>query len=99
MWPILRLASVAIGTCAYPGLAILGWGGFGRFFSHPALIALMAVLFTLSGAAFSAGGNLSPGVREVRGNRRVIAGFMVIGFLNCISSGIYQSEETVDHRQ
>jgi hypothetical protein len=82
MRPVLRLASIAIGTCAYAGLAILGWGGFGRFFSHPALIALTVVLFTLSGAAFFAGGNLSPGVREVRGNRWVIAVFMVIGFLN-----------------
>src|SRR6266496_4134582 len=78
----LRLASIAIGFCVYAGLAILGWAGFRSFFSHPALIALVAVLFSLSGLAFFAGGNLSPGVREARGNRWVIPVFMVIGLVN-----------------
>jgi protein-S-isoprenylcysteine O-methyltransferase Ste14 len=82
MRSVLRLAFIALGTCAYTGLAILGWGGFRPFFSHPALIALVVVLFALSAASFFAGGNLSPGVREARGNRWVIAVFMVIGFLN-----------------
>ena len=41
----------------------------GLVFSDPALIALVAVLFSLSGLTFFAGGNLSPGVREARGNR------------------------------
>jgi Putative protein-S-isoprenylcysteine methyltransferase len=40
------------------------------------------VLFALSVVSFFAGGNLSPGVREARGNRWVIAVFAVIGFLN-----------------
>jgi protein-S-isoprenylcysteine O-methyltransferase Ste14 len=78
----LRLASIAIGTCAYAGLAILGWGGFRPFFSHPALIALVVVLIALSVVSFFAGGNLSPGVREARSNRWVIAVFGVIGFFN-----------------
>jgi protein-S-isoprenylcysteine O-methyltransferase Ste14 len=78
----LRLALIAIGSCAYTGLAILGWGDFRAFFSHSALIALVVVLFALSGVAFFAGGNLSPGVREARGNRWVLAVFAVIGFLN-----------------
>lgn len=78
----LKLAVMAIGTCGYAGLAILGRGGFLQFFSHRALIALMAVLLMLSAVAFFAGGNLSPGVREVRGNRWVIAVFGIIGFLN-----------------
>jgi protein-S-isoprenylcysteine O-methyltransferase Ste14 len=82
MRPVLRLASIAIGTCAYAGLAILGWGGFGRFFSHTALIALMVVLFALSGVAFFAGGNLSPGLREARTNRWVLPVFGAIGLLN-----------------
>jgi hypothetical protein len=77
----LRLAFIIIGGCVYT-LAILGWGGFRPFFSHPALIALVFVLFALSGAAFFAGGNLSPGVREARSNRWVIAVFAIIGFLN-----------------
>ena len=78
----LRLAFIIIGACVYTGLAILGWGGFRPFFSHPALIALVLVLFALSGAAFFAGGNLSPGVREARNNRWVLPVFGVIGFLN-----------------
>jgi protein-S-isoprenylcysteine O-methyltransferase Ste14 len=82
MRPAVRFVSIAIGACAYAGLAILGWGGFRPFFSHPALIALVAVLLALSGVSFFAGGNLSPGVREARGNRWVIAVFAVIGFLN-----------------
>lgn len=82
MGPVWRLASIVIGTCAYAGLSISGWGGFEKFFSHPALIALMVVLFALSGAAFFAGGNLSPGVREARSNRWVLPIFVVIGFLS-----------------
>src|SRR5262245_13100617 len=78
----LRLAFIVIGGCAYTGLAILGSGGFRPFFSHPALIALLLVLFGLSVVAFFAGGNLSPGEREARGNRWVIAVFAVIGLLN-----------------
>jgi protein-S-isoprenylcysteine O-methyltransferase Ste14 len=71
-----------IGSCAYAGLAILGWGGFRPFFSHAALTALVVVLFALSIVSFFAGGNLSSGVREHRGNRWVIPVFGVIGFLN-----------------
>ena len=78
----VRLALVVIGSCAYVGLAVLGWGGFRSFFSHPALIALVVVLFALSGVAFFAGGNLSAGVREARSNRWVLPVFGVIGLLN-----------------
>jgi len=63
-------------------LPFLGWAGFRSFFSHPALIALLAVLFSLSSLAFFAGGNLSPGVREARSNRWVIPVFVVIGLVN-----------------
>jgi protein-S-isoprenylcysteine O-methyltransferase Ste14 len=76
-----RLTLIVAGTAAYLGLAILGWGGFAAFFSHPALIALAIVFFAVSGAALFAGGNLSPGEREDRGNRWVIAAFAVIGLL------------------
>jgi protein-S-isoprenylcysteine O-methyltransferase Ste14 len=78
----LRLASIALGTCAYIGLAILGWAGFRSFFSHVALTALVVVLFALSILSFFAGGNLSSGVREHRGNRWVLPIFGVIGLLN-----------------
>jgi protein-S-isoprenylcysteine O-methyltransferase Ste14 len=80
--PTVRLTLVVVGTAAYLGLAILGWGGIAAFFSHPALIALAIVLFALSGAALFAGGNLSPGVREDRGNRWVIVAFALVGLLD-----------------
>ena len=77
-----RLLSVTLGTVAYVGVAILGWGGFRPFFSHPALIALVVALFALSGVALFTGGNLSPGVREDHANRWVLAVFALIGLLN-----------------
>jgi len=77
----VRLTLIALGTAAYASLAILGWGGFAAFFSHPPLIALVIALFALAGVAFLAGGNLSPGVREDRGNRWVIAAFALLGLL------------------
>ena len=45
--PKLVLIS-ALATLAYLGLAILGWGGFAAFFSHPAFIALTIVLLAMS---------------------------------------------------
>jgi len=79
---VLRLLLVAIGSCAYAGLAVLGWGGFRPFFSHPALVALVVVLLALSVVASFAGGSLNPGVREDRGNRWVLPVFLIIGFLS-----------------
>ena len=78
----VRLTLVVLGTAAYAGLAILGWGGFAAFFSHSALIALVIVVFALSGVALFAGGNLSPGVREDRANRWVIVAFVLVGLLD-----------------
>src|SRR5438105_12404635 len=77
-----RLGFVAIvSTLGYLGLAIVGAGGFAAFFSRPALIALAIVLVALATAALFSGGNLSPGEREDRGNRWVLAAFGVIGLL------------------
>src|ERR1700716_1384543 len=75
----VRLALIVVGTAAYLGLAVLGWGGFAAFFSHPPLIALTIALFLLAGASVFAGGNLSKGVREDRDHRWVIAAFALIG--------------------
>jgi hypothetical protein len=47
-------------TLAYLGLAILGWGGFADFFSHPPLIAVAITLIVLSGVAAFSGGNPAP---------------------------------------
>jgi len=82
MTPTLKAAFIAIvAGLAYLGLAILGWGGFAAFFSHPALIALAIVGLVLTGVALFSGGNLSPGDREDRGNRWVLVAFGVIGLL------------------
>lgn len=80
--PNPRLAFITIvASLAYLGLAILGWGGFAAFFSHPPLIALTIVICVLTGVALFSSGNLSPGVREDRANRWVIAAFALIGLL------------------
>lgn len=82
MAPTPRLALFTIVTSvAYLGLVILGRGGFTAFFSHAALSALAIVLFALVAVALFSGGNLSPGEREDRGNRWVLAAFGVIGLL------------------
>jgi protein-S-isoprenylcysteine O-methyltransferase Ste14 len=83
MTPTPRLAFITIvATLAYLGLAILGWGGFAAFFSHPALLALAIALFVMTGVALFSGGNLSPGEREDRANRWVIVAFALIGLLS-----------------
>jgi protein-S-isoprenylcysteine O-methyltransferase Ste14 len=79
---VFRVTLIVAGTAAYLGLAVLGWGGFAAFFCRPAFIALSVVLFALSGAALFADGNLSPGEREDRGNRWVIAALTLIGLLD-----------------
>ncbi len=42
------------------------------FFSHPALIARTVALSVMAGASLFAGGNLSSGVREGRGNHWIV---------------------------
>jgi protein-S-isoprenylcysteine O-methyltransferase Ste14 len=79
---VARVAVIVLGTAAYLGLAVLGWGGLAAFFSHKALRALAAVLFVTAGAAAFAGGNLSSGVREDRGNRWIIPALALIGLFD-----------------
>jgi len=81
MMTSVRVTLVIIGTAAYLGLAILGWGGWTAFFAHPARIALAIVLFVLAGVSLVAGGNLSRGLREDRGNRWVIGALALLGLL------------------
>lgn len=78
----MRLIGIAAGTFAYLALAVLGWGGIAPFFSHPALVAIVVVQILLAAVAYFAGGNISPGVREDRGNRWVVAAFAIIGTLD-----------------
>src|SRR5579883_2168962 len=78
---LIRIALVAISAALYFGLAVLGFGGAGAFFANPARIALTIVGAALFAASFFAGGNISPGEREDRGNRWVIAAFTIISLL------------------
>ena len=81
--PTLRLTlGTVAATAAYLGLAVLGWGGFTAFFSHPALTGVAILTFVLAGAALFTSGNLSSGVREDRGNRWIFVPLAVIGVLS-----------------
>ena len=82
--PKLVLVTI-VGTLAYLGLAVLGWGGITAFFAHPARTALAVATVALAVAAVFTEGNLSPGEREDRGNRWVIAAIGVIGRWRLIS--------------
>jgi len=63
------------------GLAILGWGGFAAFFSHPAFVATTAGAIVASIVALFSRGNLSSGEHEDRGNRWVLGAFTVLAIL------------------
>ena len=80
--PNVRVWFIVVGTAVYLGLAIIAFGGVAVFFSHAALVALTIVLLAMSASALFAGGNLSSGEREDRGNRWVLAAFGVIGLLD-----------------
>jgi hypothetical protein len=56
-------------------------GGWTAFCAHLALVALAVVLFVLAGVSLVAGGNLSRGLREDRGNRWVIGALVLLGLL------------------
>src|ERR1043165_2218235 len=76
----LKLGIVSVvSTALFVGLAVLGWGSFPAFFAHPARVALVVITFALVGAATFTSGNLSPGEREDRANRWVLAAFLLIG--------------------
>ena len=79
---ILKLALILLGSAAYVEIAVLGRGGLTAFFSDPVLAALAVVTLALTAVAAFAGGNLSSGVREDRGNRWVLPAFFVIGLLS-----------------
>jgi protein-S-isoprenylcysteine O-methyltransferase Ste14 len=63
------------------GLAVLGWGGFAAFFSHPPFIAAAIVALVMGVIASLSGGNLSAGEREDRSNRWVLGAFSVLAIL------------------
>ncbi len=63
------------------GLAILGWGGFGPFFAHPAFIALAIATAVLTVASLFSEGNISSGEQEDRSNRWVLVAFTLISLV------------------
>jgi len=63
-------------------LAVLGWGGWQRFFAHRALVALAAVTVALMIVAPFSSGNVSTGETEDRGNRWVLVVFSLIALVN-----------------
>ena len=85
-----------VATFGYLGLAIFGWGGFAPFFSHPARIALAVVTFVLAVAALFSEGNLSPGMREDRGNRWVLIPFALIELLSAYLPAYTDRNEILD---
>jgi protein-S-isoprenylcysteine O-methyltransferase Ste14 len=78
----LKLGLVSVlSTALFLGLAILGWGGLAPFFAHPARTAVAVITVALVVAALFTQGNLSPGEREDRANRWVLAVFLPIGLI------------------
>jgi protein-S-isoprenylcysteine O-methyltransferase Ste14 len=77
-----RLAVVTVlSVIAYLGLAIVGAGGPGRFFSYPPLTAVTLVTIALGVAGLLSEGHIGAGVKEDRSNRWVIAALGVLGVL------------------
>jgi len=85
-----------VGTLFYIGIAILGWGGFSAFFSHPARIAATIVLFAMAFAGLFSGANMSTGDQEDRGNRWVIAALGVTGLLSAYLPAYAERMEFLD---
>jgi protein-S-isoprenylcysteine O-methyltransferase Ste14 len=73
--------TTVVGVAVQLGLAVLGWGGFAAFFSHPPIVA--AIFFSLAATvvAMFSSGNLSSGEQEDRGNRWVLGAFSVLALL------------------
>ncbi|HVW67806.1 MAG TPA: hypothetical protein VHB68_02475, partial [Steroidobacteraceae bacterium] len=69
------LIAVILSLLLQLGLAILGWGGFAAFFSHPPFVTLVVATIVLSAVALFSRGNLSSGEREDRRNRWVLIAF------------------------
>lgn len=64
------------------GLAILGWGGFALFFSHPPLVALAVATLVMAVASVLSGASVSRGAREDRSNRWVLGATVTLAILH-----------------
>ena len=88
-----RLAVVTVlSIIAYLGLAIVGAGGPGRFFSYPPLTAVSIVTIALGVASLFSEGHIGAGVKEDRSNRWVIAALGVLGVLGAYLACLYRPD-------
>jgi protein-S-isoprenylcysteine O-methyltransferase Ste14 len=75
-------AATVLSVIAYLGLAIVGAGGPGRFFSYPPLIAVSVVTIALGVLGLFSEAHIGSGVREDRSNRWVVAALGVLGLID-----------------
>jgi protein-S-isoprenylcysteine O-methyltransferase Ste14 len=75
-------AGTVLSVIAYLGLAIVGAGGPGRFFSYPPLIAVSVVTIALGVLGLFSEAHIGSGVREDRSNRWVVAALGVLGLID-----------------
>jgi protein-S-isoprenylcysteine O-methyltransferase Ste14 len=73
-----------ITTVVQFGLAIVAFGGWAAFFSHPTLTALTLVTLGLIFVAPFTSGNLNSGEKEDRGNRWVLIAFSLIALASAV---------------
>lgn len=78
------LLGLVVGTMQF-GLAILAMGGWSRFFSHGALVALTVATLCMMLVAPLSRGNLSSGEKEDRGNRWVFIAFSLIAVASAVA--------------
>jgi protein-S-isoprenylcysteine O-methyltransferase Ste14 len=69
------------GAIAYLALPVLGWGGLAPYFADPARTLAAVATMAMAVVAIFSGGNISPGEREDRENRWVLAAFGVLSLL------------------
>ncbi len=78
----MRLTLFGAGSVAVLWAVVFIAGGFSAFFSKPALLALAIAFLVYSTAGYFAGGNISAGDKEDRGNRWVLVCFGLILLLD-----------------
>ncbi len=81
-------ATAVVSVAVYLVLAIVGEGGPGAYFAHPALAALVVVTLAAAVASLFSQVNLNAGEREDRANRWVIPAFGVLGLALAIAPAL-----------
>ncbi len=78
MSPAMAVIVIVL-TLAYLAIAAVGAGGIDVFLARPPFMAFALVTVALAIASLATEGGIRPGEREDRGNRWVLAAFVVIG--------------------